>query len=102
MWEEPGAGGERMAEYSPGLEGVIAGETSICCIGDEGLFYRGYYIGELAGKCSFEEVAYLLIYGELPNQEQLDRYCRELAAERELAPGLRELVRSLPGSVSPM
>jgi citrate synthase len=91
-----------MAEYSPGLEGVIAGETSICCIGDEGLFYRGYFIGDLAEKCSFEEVAYLLVYGELPNRDRLDRYCHELAAERELAPGLREMVRTLPGSVSPM
>jgi len=91
-----------MAEYSPGLEGVIAGETAICSISDEGLFYRGYFIGELAAKCSFEEVAYLLLCGELPNRDQLDRYRRELASERELAPGLRELVGVVPASVPPM
>jgi 2-methylcitrate synthase len=91
-----------MPEYSPGLEGVIAGETAICCITDEGLFYRGYYIGELAEKCSFEEVAYLLLYGELPDRAELDRFCGDLASHRRLPPQLVELVCSLPTNITPM
>ena len=51
--------------YSPGLEGVIAGETAICTV-EGGLSYRGYAVGDLAQHCSFDEVAYLLLYGELP------------------------------------
>ena len=48
--------------YSPGLEGVIAGETAISTI-EGGLSYRGYPVGELAEKATFDEVAYLLLYG---------------------------------------
>jgi citrate synthase len=91
-----------MAEYSPGLEGVIAGETSICSIGEEGLAYRGYPIAELAERCSFEEVAFLLLRGELPSATELETFCRELRAARSLAPGLPELVRQLPASAAPM
>src|SRR5262245_14383992 len=56
--------------YSPGLEGVLAGETAISTVTD-GLSYRGYSVGELAEKCSFDEVAYLLLHGELPTKRQL-------------------------------
>jgi hypothetical protein len=52
--------------YSPGLAGVIAGETEICWVDpNAGLMYRGYDIHEMASKASFEEVAYLLLNGEL-------------------------------------
>src|SRR5207247_5225782 len=54
--------------YSPGLAGVIAGETQICWVDpNAGLMYRGYDIHEMAEKASFEEVAYLLLNGELPD-----------------------------------
>ena len=56
--------------YSPGLEGVIAGETAISTI-TGGLSYRGYSITDLAEESTFPEVAYLLLHGELPNDEQL-------------------------------
>ena len=56
--------------YSPGLEGVIAGETAISTV-EGGLRYRGYPVGELAEHCSFDEVAYLLLHGELPTAKQL-------------------------------
>ena len=58
------------------LAGVNAGTSAICTVGHTGndLHYRGYDIIELADKCSFEEVAHLLIHGELPNQAQLDNY----------------------------
>jgi 2-methylcitrate synthase/citrate synthase II len=91
-----------MAEYSPGLEGVIAGETAICSITEEGLFYRGYFIGELAERCSYEEVAYLLLRGELPSRTQLAEFAGELASHREPAMELRELVRRIPWDVAPM
>ena len=54
--------------YSPGLEGVIAGETAICTV-ESGLSYRGYAVGDLAEHCTFDEVAYLLLHGELPTGE---------------------------------
>jgi 2-methylcitrate synthase/citrate synthase II len=91
-----------MAEYSPGLEGVIAGETALCSISDEGLAYRGYLIGDLAEKCRFEEVAYLLLYGELPDRGALGRFSAELARERRLSPKLVDLVRALPREAAPM
>jgi 2-methylcitrate synthase len=62
-----------------GLAGVVAGTTSICSLGD-GLRYRGYAIGPLAGSSSYEEVAYLLIHGELPDVDQLTA-CRSRIAE---------------------
>src|SRR4051812_45962648 len=64
-----------------GLAGVVAGQTSICTVGKEGmgLTYRGYSINDLAEKAAFEEVAYLLLYGALPNQEQLSSYRKKLA-----------------------
>ena len=70
-----------MAEeiYSPGLEGVIAGETAISTV-TGGLSYRGYSIEDLARNGTFEEVAYLLLYGELPAAEQLDDFRKRLKA----------------------
>ena len=58
--------------YSPGLEGVIAGETAISTV-TGGLRYRGYPVTELAEKATFDEVAYLLLHGELPNAGQLSK-----------------------------
>ena len=74
-----------MAEeiYSPGLEGVIAGETAISTVSG-GLSYRGYSIEDLARHAAFEEVAYLLLYGELPNAEQLDELNKRLQAAAQV------------------
>ena len=69
--------------YSPGLEGVIAGETAISTVAD-GLSYRGYPVTELAEKTSFDEVAYLLLHGELPNAAQLAAFQKRVAAARQL------------------
>ena len=66
---------ETKPAYSPGLAGVIAGETEICWVDpDAGLMYRGYDIHEMAEKASFEEVAYLLLNGQLPTMEELQRF----------------------------
>jgi 2-methylcitrate synthase/citrate synthase II len=87
--------------YSPGLEGVIAGETAISTIVD-GLSYRGYPVTELAEKTSFDEVSYLLLHGELPTAAQLEAFQKRVAAARQLPPALSTLLKALPRDVSPM
>ena len=75
---------EAKPEYSPGLAGVIAGETKICWVDpNAGLMYRGYDIHEMGDKATFEEVAYLLLNGELPNGKQLNEFKEQIAAQRD-------------------
>lgn len=87
--------------YSPGLEGVIAGETAVSTI-EGGLRYRGYPVGELVENASFDEVAYLLLHGDLPTRTQLASFQRRLAAARSLPHPLLALLRVLPPAVHPM
>src|SRR5262252_5281427 len=94
---------EAKAEYSPGLAGVIAGETAICWVDpNAGLMYRGYDIHEMAQKASFEEVAYLLLNGELPNGKQLVEFTQQIAAQRVLPGPVTEMLRLLPAATHPM
>jgi 2-methylcitrate synthase/citrate synthase II len=94
---------ETTPAYSPGLAGVIAGETKICWVDpNAGLMYRGYDIHEMASQASFEEVAYLLINGELPNPKQLNQFTRQIAAERALPGTVIEMLRLFPRSSHPM
>ena len=94
---------ETKPAYSPGLAGVIAGETEICWVDpNAGLMYRGYDIHEMAEKASFEEVAYLLINGELPNVEQLGKFSRQIAGERELPAPVVKMLRLMPRGTHPM
>src|SRR6185369_8423740 len=87
--------------YSPGLEGVIAGETAISTV-EGGLRYRGYPVTELSEKCGFDEVAYLLLHGELPNKKELAAFQQRVAAARKIPDTLRTLLKSLPRDVIPM
>ena len=87
--------------FSPGLEGVIAGETAICTV-EGGLSYRGYFVGDLAANCSFDEVAYLLLYGELPNAADLKGFQTRVAVARRLPPPLRTLLGELPKWSTPL
>src|SRR5215813_13747342 len=87
--------------YSPGLEGVIAGETAISTV-EGGLRYRGYPVTELGEQASFDEVAYLLLQGELPNARQLGDFTRRVAGAREVPPALRDLLKALPPATIPM
>jgi citrate synthase len=87
--------------YSPGLEGVIAGETAISTV-EDGLRYRGYPVGELAERATFDEVAFLLLHGELPTTRQLAEFQRRVAAERRLPDPLRPLLHALPKSTPGM
>src|SRR5205085_10811155 len=87
--------------YSPGLEGVLAGETAISTV-EGGLRYRGYPVTELAERASFDEVAYLLLHGELPTRRQLDEFGRRVAAASTVPEPLLQLLRSLPPQTVPM
>ncbi len=87
-----------------GLAGVTAGKTAICTVGKQGvgLTYRGYLIEDLAEKADFEEVAYLMIYGKLPNRGELSDYRQRLKSLRGLPPGVRTALEELPASSHPM
>jgi len=87
--------------FSPGLAGVIAGETSVACVDQGVLLYRGYPIEELAEKATFEEVAYLLLYGALPNESQLADLNAALESYRPLNPAIIDALRQIP-SDTPM
>ena len=93
-----------MAKKPGGLAGVVAGETAIATVGKEGsgLNYRGYSIYDLAEHATFEEVAYLLLRGELPNADQLAAFNAELASKRELPETLRSVLEQLPADSNPM
>src|SRR2546427_6974424 len=87
--------------YSPGLEGVTAGETAISTI-EGGLRYRGYPVTELAEVATFDEVAYLLLHGELPKKQQLADFQQRVRAARAIPQPLRDLLKALPRDVVPM
>jgi citrate synthase len=87
--------------YSPGLEGVIAGETAISTVVD-GLRYRGYPVTELAEKATFVEVAYLLLHGELPSVQQLAEFQKRVAAARCLPSALINLLGAVPPAAPSM
>jgi len=87
-----------------GLAGVIAGETAICTVGAEGdgLHYRGYSIFDLAEQATFEEVAFLLLYGQLPRVIELDGFVARLRNGRTLPEPLLETLKRIPASAHPM
>ena len=87
-----------------GLRGQSAGETSLCTVGKSGsgLTYCGYDVSDLADNATFEEVAYLLFNGELPNVEQLAAYKAELFAMRDLPEALKAVLKLIPAEAHPM
>jgi 2-methylcitrate synthase len=89
---------------SVALSGVTAGNTALCTVGRSGndLHYRGYDILDLADKCEFEEVAYLLIHGKLPNAAELAGYKTKLQRLRGLPATVRTALEALPASSHPM
>jgi 2-methylcitrate synthase len=94
-----------MAKKSVALSGVVAGESAICTVGKEGagLTYRGYSIDELAeGATCFEEVAHLLIHGELPDEGELSAYAERLAGLRGLPDDLKAVLEEVPAGAHPM
>ena len=87
-----------------GLRGQSAGETALCTVGKTGtgLTYRGYDISELADGASFEEVAYLILYGSLPNEAQLAVYKAKLKKLRGLPKSVKDVLERIPRSTHPM
>ena len=87
-----------------GLRGQVAGETALCTVGKTGtgLTYRGHDISTLAEKAKFEEVAYLLLKGKLPNQQELSDYTNKIISLRELPQKLKEVLERIPASAHPM
>ena len=101
---QPGTKTPEQPLYSPGLEGVIAGESALCQVdeGEAGLRYRGYAIGDLAKWSSFEDVAYLLLIGHLPTRNGLDRFTALLRDNRVLPEPVQRFVDRLPPGLHPM
>jgi 2-methylcitrate synthase len=101
-----------MSEVTPGfkpkksvaLSGVVAGNTALCTVGRTGndLHYRGYDILDVATSCEFEEIAYLLIHGKLPNHSELAAYKEKLVRLRTLPVAVRGVLEQLPAASHPM
>jgi len=96
---------DNKAVANPGLRGVIAGQTALCMTSDEqhiGLTYRGYSIEDLAEHAGFEEVAYLILQGRLPNQQELHEYQQRIENLRGLPGPLRDVLERIPATSHPM
>jgi 2-methylcitrate synthase len=93
-----------VAKKSVALSGVVAGNTALSTVGLAGndLHYRGYDILDIADRCEFEEIAYLLIHEKFPNARELAAYKGRLKTWRELPPGLRAALELLPKGSHPM
>src|SRR5215470_9961724 len=89
---------------SVALSGVLAGNTALCTVGRTGndLHYRGYDILDIANKCEFEEIAYLLVHGKLPNRAELTGYKAKLKGLRGLPAVVRAALEALPAASHPM
>lgn len=95
---------DKTAEINTGLEGVVVAASELSLVdGTNGrLVYRGYNIDELATNATFEEVMYLLWYGDLPTQAQLDELTTKLKAARKLSPAVKQALQSLPHVGAPI
>ncbi|BAP14331.1 MAG: methylcitrate synthase [Alcanivorax borkumensis] len=87
-----------------GLRGQVAGKTALSTVGvsGSGLTYRGYDVKDLAENCEFEEVAYLILKGKLPNQAELDAYKTKLQGLRSLPAELKTVLEQIPKDAHPM
>ena len=93
-----------LCEFKPGLEGIPAAESSISCVdGQLGILeYRGIRIEELAEKSTFLETSYLLIWGKLPTQQELDDFEHEVRYHRRIKYRIRDMMKCFPESGHPM
>jgi len=89
---------------SVALSGIAAGNTALCTVGRTGndLHYRGYDILDIAERCEFEEIAYLLVHGKLPNAAELAGYKRKLASMRSIPAGVKAVLECIPANTHPM
>lgn len=102
--EQPGTKAADHPAYSPGLDGVIAGESALCQVdeGEAGLRYRGYAIGDLAERSSFEEVAYLLLMGHLPAKTESEEFSELLMRNRVLPDSVQRFLEYVRPGMHPM
>ena len=91
-------------EIKKGLLGIVVDETTISHVVPElsALTYRGYTVQELCDKCDFEEVAYLVLNGELPNKNQLKKFIKQERAERKLSKQILSDIKKMPKNAHPM
>ena len=91
-------------DIKKGLLGIVVDETTISQVVPElsELTYRGYTVQELCDKCDFEEVAYLVLYGELPNKKQLKKFIKEERSERKLSKQIVKDIQKMPKTAHPM
>ena len=89
---------------SVALSGTAAGNTAVCTVGRKGndLHYRGYDILDFAEQAEFEEIAYLIVHGKLPNQSELDSYKAKLKSMRDIPQALKTTLEQLPATAHPM
>jgi 2-methylcitrate synthase len=87
-----------------GLRGQVAGQSAICTVGvsGSGLTYRGYDLQDLVENATFEEVAFLLLHGELPKQSELDAFIDRMVSLRHLPKSLRLTLENIPKNTHPM
>lgn len=87
-----------------GLAGVVVDTTAVSKVVPEtnSLTYRGYPVQDLAARCSFEQVAFLLLNGELPTETELERFCQQERAARRADKSLLSLIAKLPDNCHPM
>ena len=104
MTNQAVATSEPKAKKSVALSGVAAGNTALCSVGRTGndLHYRGYDILDIADVCEFEEIAYLLVHGKLPNAAELAGYKAKLVSLRGLPAPVRAALEALPSAAHPM
>ncbi|KQM75456.1 2-methylcitrate synthase [Xylophilus sp. Leaf220] len=98
------APGSFKPKKSVALSGVAAGNTALCTVGKTGndLHYRGYDILDIATRCEFEEIAYLLVHGKLPNDGELRGYKAKLRSLRGVPAAVKTVLEQLPPSAHPM
>ena len=91
-------------EVKKGLLGIVVDETTISQVMPDinSLTYRGYAVQDLCEKCNFEEVAYLVLHGELPNKNQLKKFKNQIEKNRNISINLREIVKHMPKKSHPM
>src|SRR5436190_9740904 len=100
----PPAAGAFKPKKSVALSGVTAGNTALCTVGVTGndLHYRGYDILDIAETSEFEEIAYLLVHGKLPNNAELAGYKRKLQSLRGIPASVQHILESIPANTHPM
>ena len=91
-------------EIKKGLLGIVVDETTISQVMPDinALTYRGYAVQDLCETCKFEEVAYLVLKGDLPNSIQLNKFKKEERENRNITINLREIIKHMPKRSHPM